>query len=348
MSVSIPVVHLCIPQLLQSLELWGKDFLFEPVAPELGQLLRQFETIENKSIHGLDASLFNAVGMVGNQELPVAHYRYQTHKNVASQKTQSTLLCADPIHLEVGMNDITLTDIINDLTQDEAEEILSDLNKHFQQDGLEFVRGSNQHWYVVLPGSEAITTTPLNEAFRKNIANFQPSSSTRKWQVIQNESQMILHSCSVNQQREMAGLPTVNSLWFWGGGQAIKPSDKLDVVSVYWREGAETSAKMVANVTGCECATINNELPSFKAGKSLVILNALFSPAMHDNIDLFQQELSKLDENIIKPLKQAWQIGKIELLIDSCDGRILKPRKPKAWKFWGKKPVSLTLLTSQK
>lgn len=103
---------------------------------------------------------------------------------------------------------------------------------------------------------------------------------------------------------------------------------------------------MIARAANCEYLSLNSELPNFKAGKTLIISNALFSPAVHDNIDLFQQEMSELDESIIKPLKQAWQAGKIELLIDSCDGRILKPRKPKVWKFWDKKPRSLTQVIS--
>jgi len=337
MSVSTSVVHLCIPQLLQSLELWQKDFLFEPEAPELGQLFRQFDVIQNKPIQGLEASLFNALEMTENQELPAAYYRYQTHKKLKHQKA---ILCADPIHLEVGMNDITLTEKITDLSKIEVEEIIEELNRHFQQDGLEFVQGSTHQWYIILPQEEEIQTTPLSQVLRKNIAKYQPKSQTRNWQVIQNESQMILHSCAVNQQREMAGLPTVNSLWFWGGGQALQT--KHDVVKVYCNKNAEFSAMMITKAADCQYSMLTNDLPKFEPGKTLLILDQLFSAAIHDNLDLYQQEIKQLDEHVIKPLRHAWQAGEIELLIDACDGKILKPMKPKAWKFWDKKPASLS------
>ena len=336
-SPVIPTVTLFIPQLLQPLELWQRDFLFEPKAAELGQLFRQFDVIQNKPIKGLEASLFSALGMPENIELPTAYYRYQTHKLLNQPKM---LVCADPIHLEVGMNDITLTEKITDLSELEAEEIIEELNKHFKQDGLVFEKGSAQQWYIVLPQVEELQTTPLSQVLRKNIASYQPKSKARNWQVIQNESQMILHSCAVNQQREMAGLTTLNSLWFWGGGQPLKT--KHDVVSIYCNKTAEPDVRMIAEAANCEFSSLENELPEFKSGRTLLVLEQLFSPAIHDNIDLYQQELEQLDQQIIKPLKQAWQAGKIELLINSCDGKVLKPIKPKAWKFWGKKPVSLS------
>ena len=347
-----PIVQLCIPQLFQSLPLWKNDFRFEVEAPELSFLLRQFKVVEDKSIQGLEASLFNAIGLEEGEELPMAHYRYQTHKD---SSLDQALLCADPIHLEVGMNDITMTDQIADLTQDEAEEMLSALNKHFKQDGLSFIYGSNKHWYIALPEKSLIKTTPLKEVLRKNIAKFQPRYIEEKkdqkgkmsWQIIQNESQMILHSCEVNQQREIAGLPTVNSLWFWGGGEALQAQNNSNVVSVYCSENSANSAKMIANIANCDFHVLNDVFPKFKTGKTLLILDQLFSSAVHDNLDLFQQELSKLEVEIIKPLKEAWQRGEIELLIDGCDGKILWPTKPKLWQFRGRKPALLSEVSAQ-
>jgi hypothetical protein len=336
-SSKIPTVRLCIPQLLQPLALWKKDFLFEVEAPDLGQLLRQFDVIQNKSIQGLEACLFDALGLVDNLELPAAYYRYQTHQKIDQQKLR---VCADPVHLEVGMNDITLTEKITDLSELEAEEIIEELNKHFKQDGLVFEQGSAQQWYIVLPEEEAIQTTPLSQVLRKNIASYQTKSKSRNWQVIQNESQMILHSCAVNQQREMAGLTTVNSLWFWGGGKAFKAQH--DIQNIYCNKMAKSDVEMIAKAANCEILVLEKELPAFESGKTLLVLDQLFSPAIHDNLDLYQQELERLDQQILRPLKQAWQAGRIELLIDGCDGKILKPIKPKVWNFWGKKPVLLS------
>jgi len=298
----------------------------------------------------LDASLFNAIGMAETEELPVAHYRYQTHNN-RQPSAEKTLLCADPVHLEVGMNEITLTDVITDLSEAEAQEMLDDLNTHFEQDGLEFILGSNQHWYLAISNGESVTTTPLSEVLRKNIANFQPQSTTENsainWQVIQNEAQMILHASAVNQQREMAGLTTINSLWFWGGGAVDKTklNDTKNIAMVYCNESTKTSAKMIAKADNSNWQLLPDDLsklPDFKAGKNLIIFDQLFLPAIHDNLDQYQAVLSQLDHNIIKPLREAWQAGKIELLIDGCDGNVIRPSKIASWIFWKNKPATLT------
>jgi len=42
------------------------------------------------------------------------------------------------------MNDVTLSHKITDLTNDEADELIEILNKHFNEDGLSFIFGDNQ------------------------------------------------------------------------------------------------------------------------------------------------------------------------------------------------------------
>jgi hypothetical protein len=39
------------------------------------------------------------------------------------------------------------------------------------------------------------------------------------WRHAINEAQMVLHAHPVNQARQAAGQPVVNSLWPWGGGR---------------------------------------------------------------------------------------------------------------------------------
>ena len=348
-----PIIHLCIPQLFKPLKLWNRDFRFKPKASELSLLLRQFESDKTESVQGLDASLFNVIGMAESEELPVAYYRFQTHNN-HQPNAENTLLCADPIHLEVGMNDITLTEMITDLSEAEAQEMLDELNAHFEQDGLEFILGSNQHWYLALPQEEFVKTTPLSEVLRKNIANFQLRSATKNliknsainWQVIQNEAQMILHASAVNQQREMTGLTTVNSVWLWGGGAVgkTKLNDTKNIEMIYCNESAKASAQMIAKAGNSNWQLLPEDLsklPDFKAGKNLILFDQLFLPAIHDNLDQYQAVLSQLDHKIIKPLREAWQTGKIELFIDGCDGRVIRPLNVPAWKFWKYTPPLL-------
>ena len=136
-----PVFHLFIPYLFDSLKAWHHDFLFEINASHLSTLLNQYIKINNKKCQSLDVAFFQTLNSE-IEELPVAYYRHQ----VQFGEKLTGLICADPVFLEVGMNDVTLTDKITDLTDDEAKELLEILNNHFAQDGLQFVFGSNQSW----------------------------------------------------------------------------------------------------------------------------------------------------------------------------------------------------------
>lgn len=382
MSLIETNVHLIVPQLFQPLSLWYKDFGFEPEAHHLSTLLSQYDTIKSHKAYGVDASLFACLGVV-DAELPSAYYRIQTHLNEkiisrgfaettseksdaapqgekmiktgggvsrqrsaelsSNNKQNRTLLCADPVHLEVGMNDITLTDRMTDLSNDEAKEIIDALNEHFNQDGLEFIFGTAEQWYLSLPSNETVSTTPVDEVLRKNIANYLPHSETRNWQIIQNETQMLLHSLAINSQREMQGLPTVNSLWFWGAGKPQK-IEQQSVNAIY--SSIKSKGEMLAKAAQCDCHEITKET-DFKGvikalkGNNIFILDTLRQAATFDDVELYQRELSELDEKIIKPLLASWSSGEIKLKVDGCDGSVLGPFKAPAWKFWAKKPKPL-------
>ena len=341
---SKPVFHLFIPSLLKPLIVWNRDFLFEPQSPFFIDLLTSLETSNKQKVHGLDARILSILGQQDG-ELPIAYYRYQAqHSSILG----SGILCADPVHLEVGINDITLTEKISDLSDDEALELIELLNLHFLQDGLEFIFGSNQHWYVTYPYSESVQTTPIDQALNTNIASLMATSAQRNWQQIQNEAQMLLHNAEVNQNRERVGLTPVNSLWFWGGGKPDKielPKKKIQNLFA----SDETQGKTLAIAAGCDWQSLpqtGKQLLENATGLNYIILDHLFMPAVHDNLENYQRELSSIDENFIKPLLHAWQQNKIDIIIDDCDGLTIKPSKVPAWKFW-LKPKSLLQIAKE-
>ena len=341
---SKPVFHIFIPSLLKPLSAWNRDFLFETQSPSLSDLLTSLETSNKQKVHGLEARFLSTLGQQEG-ELPIAYYRYQAQHSVI---LDSGVLCADPVHLEVGMNDITLTEKISDLSDDEAIELIELLNLHFKQDGLEFTFGTNQHWYVTFPAAESVLTTHIDQVLKKNISGLLATSLQRNWQQIQNEAQMLLHNAEVNQNRERVGLTPVNSLWFWGGGKPHTielPKKKIQNLFA----SDETQGKTLAIAAGCDWQPLpqtGKQLLEKATGLNYVILDHLFLPAVHDNLEDYQRELSSIDENFIKPLLNAWQQNKIDIIIDDCDGLIIKPLKLPAWKFW-LKPKSLLQIAKE-
>jgi len=340
-----PLVHIIIPQLLQPLKRWKKGYNVEVRSHYFSQLLQSYNKQPNDSV-GINASLFSSISFSTEDELPAAHYRYQVHCHSIPAK-DSLLLCADPVHLVVGMSDITLTDKITDLTTAEANELIDLLNAHFKQDGLTFIIGSNSQWYLSAPEMESLSTTPLDNVIRKNIAHYPIRSKQRNWQVLQNEIQMLLHSAPLNQQREIAGLPSVNSLWLWGAGvpQDIEQAPPALVLS-----DNAVSGEMLAIAGQCSYQQFQNTLAEFDVaatlpkGKTIIINESLVEPAISDDLDAYQVELDRLDQHLIKPLFALWNDAKINIQVDSCDGKLIKAQQTPRWKFWKKPPNSLTEL----
>ncbi len=343
-------VHLFIPHLLQHLILWDKDFLFQAEAPHFSQLLRQYSLRVDSSRTGPDQiglsnSLFAQVPAYNQSELPMAYYRYLAQ---CERISESPLLCADPVHLEAGLNDIILTQTISDLSDDDVQQLMSLLNQHFEQDNLFFFSASNQQWYLRLPEYEVISSVPLENALQQNIVKTKSLSGSRNWQVIQNEIQMLLHGSEVNQRRESAGLPTVNSVWLWGGGKPLQEKQLVQKTQATLKQviGGDTIGMAVAKALECDWQALagnrNDELiEDVIDDNCFIIFDQLAQPAMNNQHNEFQAALSKIDQTIIKPLLQQWQNNKIDLVINTCDGCQIHPQRVPVWKLWQKPPSLL-------
>lgn len=284
-------------------------------------------------------------------ELPIAYYRFKSliRKTIKKQgggyshylEENKTILCADPVHLEVGLNDITLTQAISDLTDEEVLQCITALNKHFNQDGFEFVSDLNHQWYLLSNTESPIKTTPLENVLRKNIAHFIPLSESLNWKSIQNEVQMILHTLPLNQEREMKGLATINSLWFYGGG---KPEDfkQTNIASIQGERDGRS--EMFATAIHCDYRPLSksaSDILDLKQGTHLFILDQLIDSAIYEDIEEYQHKLTELD-NFLSPIIKAWQDKKVSLIIDDCAGNLIKPLHNPTWKFWAKKSQPLS------
>jgi len=330
-----PVFHLFIPYLLHSLNAWHQDFLFEVEATHLSTLLTQSIKINTSQSRSINSAFFQTLNSI-TEELPVAYYRHLVQLN----EKLNGLICADPVYLEVSMNDVTLTDKISDLTDDEAKEIIELLNNHFAQDGLKFIFGSNQCWYVSFAENETIQSHDIDSVLLQNIIGKLAQSEQRNWQVIQNETQMLLHSSDINQQREIAGLKPVNSLWFWGAGEPQVSKFEVEKIHSSNEISSKLRGELFAKAANCESQTLPEDITVLldqldnKTNTQILLLDQLFMPAIENQLDNFQQQLEYIDKHIIKPLLHAWQKNQIDIVIDCCDGTILKPQKTSAWKFW--------------
>ncbi len=331
-----PAVHLFIPDLFPSLIRWSQAFKFKPTCQSFECHSLRLSASKPKKVHGLEASFYNYLG-VDEAELPIADYRYELQEGInRALSANKSLLCVDPIHLEIGLNDINMTDIITDLSDDEVDMLKLLINKYFVDDGLILISDSKNQCYVTFPNDESVMTTPVRDVLNKNVTAYLPVSKDRNWQVIQNEMQMLLHSSEINHHREIKGLPVINSLWLWGSGKKQAVDANLSCIYSH----ADNSGKIFSKVASCKwmpLADAVDQILHSNHSETVVIIDQLTLASNNEDIDEYQRQLTLIDKDYLMPLMRACQQGIIDLTIHSCDGHTLKVENTPAWKFWRKR-----------
>lgn len=127
---------------------------------------------------------------------------------------------AAPVHLVLQRDSFSLAAPVPlTLEQPEIEALTKDLNAHFSSEHKQFFWHQHQ-WFLRLAQHPNIHTTHPQSAIQKDITPFLPTGEgAMAWASFQNEVQMLLFTHPINAAREAKGLPVVNSIWCYGGGQ---------------------------------------------------------------------------------------------------------------------------------
>ena len=135
-------------------------------------------------------------------------------------------LHAEPIHLEAGLNDVTLVRLPPDaaLTAEERDALTPVLREHLASEAMVVHPYGEREWLVGLPVFlEARTVTP-EFALRSDWDSALPQGpDAARLRRLMTELQMLLHEHPVNVSRQRRGLPAINSVWFWGNGRVSGP-----------------------------------------------------------------------------------------------------------------------------
>ncbi len=128
-------------------------------------------------------------------------------------------LFAYPVHLHARREQLILmTGGEFELSEDEASDLIALLQEYYPQ--WRFERTGDGMWFVITGETPDIETTALRTVLGEDINDHLPrGADAMAWLSTMNELQMILFDSKTNREREAAGRPPVNSLWFWGGGR---------------------------------------------------------------------------------------------------------------------------------
>ncbi|MGI9261943.1 MAG: hypothetical protein ACR2QR_07900 [Woeseiaceae bacterium] len=137
-------------------------------------------------------------------------------------RSASWISAADPIHLEARLRDLRIRSLApHQVTAAEMRGIFDMLQEELGDgDSHAFAKmGVCGYLHSERPIATASVSPEIAAGHVPD--RFPPSGgSERLYHQLLGELQMLLHDHEVNIERQSAGKPAINSLWFWGGGIA--------------------------------------------------------------------------------------------------------------------------------
>lgn len=248
---------------------------------------------------------------------------------------QDFWLCADPVHLQVNRDRLTLVAPESlSITAGEAVALCAALNTHFVSAQLTFLAPQARSWFLKTTQPARIQTRSLAAVVGRDIDALLPSGPDQLvWHRIFNEVQMVLHAHPVNEERERRGQLPLNSVWFSGGG--ILPSARAAYQGVM---GSSALVRGLAKLAGIPFRAPVPPRDALEVRDVLVELPAAEAAAMALDAVAWKNACESLEADWIAPLAQMLGKGRISQIIVAtlANDQSFQWRVNRAhlWRFW--------------
>lgn len=315
-------IHLVIPDLHLPAE-FSREVCADLTLPALTKLLARGKTQTLPRSDSLETCLCEAFGLAN---LPIAALSAQYDGLPAGR-----WLRADPVNLTLQRDRLCLT--IPAIEANEAAEFCAQLNSYFAQQGLRFYAPHAQRWYLQLDNLPSIQTTPLAQVIGENVRHALPiGEHAAYWHQLFNEIQMLLYTHPANEQREQRGAEVINSVWFWGEGEAI------DCAPLYTSvQGDTVLADIFATAAQIPFSPWQNTWRD-TSPKQLLVWTALHRAVQEGDFAAWRTAIQAFEQSYAQPLWQALCRGEISQLTLDSVGKERASRtqltRSDTWAFW--------------
>jgi hypothetical protein len=130
-----------------------------------------------------------------------------------------------PAHLEVGRDHIDMAPPRHlQLEAQDSRTLLAAMEPYFAEDGITLAYDAPLRWLARGDLFRTLPTASLDRVIGRDIEGWMPAGDAgRPLRRLQQEMQMLLYTLPLNDARERAGLPAVNT--FWASGSGALPAD---------------------------------------------------------------------------------------------------------------------------
>lgn len=185
-------------------------------APSLQQMLARADKLEASDAGYISA--LQAQFQWPGRSFPVAAL---TREHACHDASTGIWLCADLAWIEPDIHGARMLGCGGlDVDESEAHELARGLRPLFGDAGFQLELTTPSRWHLRLPdGARLPDFDSPEQALGADLLAHLPKGDTgKRWRMLFNEAQMILHQSPVSAARRQAGKQPANSLWFWGGG----------------------------------------------------------------------------------------------------------------------------------
>lgn len=144
-----------------------------------------------------------------------------TREFLAADAGDARWLSADPAWVQPDMNGARLLACGQlHLSMDDARALAAPLRPVFEDAGMQLEISTPDRWHLKLPADLPLPDFAAPEqALGEDLSQHLPQGAQgRRWRVLINDIQVLLHQHPLNAERRARGWAPVNSLWLWGGG----------------------------------------------------------------------------------------------------------------------------------
>lgn len=217
-----------------------------------------------------------------------------------------TWFLAHPAHVQIARSHLTVSDLRGLHLSDQHARALFEIAKpFFEATGKTLLYGDASTWFMRADDWADLHTSSPDAAIGLNLTDWLPSGpSSVQYRKLQNEIQMLWFEHPVNNEREAAGLPAINSFWPWAAApaRAALPASlalAMSDVPPWLAALATRPAPAIA------------DLLAGASGNATIFAGGLCQSAIGGNWAIWLQHMQQLETSLFAPALAALDQGRI-------------------------------------